>query len=92
MRRLQRCRSGHSSSLDFETAARAIGVKIEILTASNVREIDALSSTLAQQHISALFVAANPFLASQATNLIAMAARHRIPVMSNERRHTIAGV
>jgi putative ABC transport system substrate-binding protein len=78
-------------SLDLQTAARAIGVKIEILTAGNVREIDALSATLAQQQISALFVAANPFLASQATNLIAMAARHRIPVMSNERRHTAAG-
>ena len=78
-------------SLDLQTAARALGVKVEILTASNVREIDALSSTLAQQQISALFVAANPFLASQATNLIAMAARHRIPVMSNERRHTAAG-
>ena len=78
-------------SLDFQAAARAIGVKIEILTASNVREIDALFSTLAQQQISALFVAANPFLASQATKLIAMAARHRIPVMSNERRHTVAG-
>jgi hypothetical protein len=33
------------------------------------------STTLAQQQISALFVAANPLLASQATNLIAMAAR-----------------
>ena len=77
--------------MDLQTAARALGVKVEILTASNVREIDALSSTLAQQQISALFVAANPFLASQATNLIAMAARHRIPVMSNERRHTAAG-
>jgi putative ABC transport system substrate-binding protein len=77
--------------LDFQTAARAIGVKIEILTARNVQEIDALSSTLAQQQISALFVAANPFLASQATNLIAIAARHRIPVMSPEHRHTAAG-
>ena len=90
MSRLQRCRSG-LESLDFQTAARAIGVQIEILTARNVHDIDALSSTLAQQQISALFVAANPFLASQATNLIAMAARHRIPVMSNERRHTAAG-
>ena len=34
---------------------------------------------------------ADPLLASQATNLIAMAARHRIPVMSNERRYPAAG-
>ena len=78
-------------SLDLQTAARALGVKVEILTASNERDIDALSRTLAQRQISALFVAANPFLASQTANLIAIAARHRIPVMSNERRHTAAG-
>jgi putative ABC transport system substrate-binding protein len=70
---------------------RALGVKVEILTPSNVREIDALSSIVALQQVSALFVAANPFLASQTSNLIAMAAHHRIPVMSNERRHTAAG-
>ena len=78
-------------SLDLETAARAIGMRIEILTARNAHDIDALSTTLAQHQISALFVAANPLLASQATNLIAMAARHRIPVMSNERRYPAAG-
>ena len=66
-------------------------MRIEILTARNAHDIDALSPTLAQQQISALFVAANPLLASQTTNLIAMAARHRIPVMSDERRHTAAG-
>ena len=78
-------------SLDLQTAARAIGVRIEILSAHNAHDIDALSPILAQQQISALFVAANPFLASQTTNLIAMAARHRIPVMSAERRNTAAG-
>jgi putative tryptophan/tyrosine transport system substrate-binding protein len=78
-------------SLDLETAARAIGMRIEILTARNAHDIDALSTTLAQHQISALFVAANPLLASQATNLIAMAARHGVPVMWNERRHTAAG-
>jgi len=78
-------------SLDFQTAARAIGVRIEILTARNAHDIDALSPTFAQQQISALFVAANPFLASQTTKLIEIAARHRIPVMSAERRHTAAG-
>jgi putative ABC transport system substrate-binding protein len=78
-------------SLDLQTAARAIGVRIEILTAHNAHDIDALSPILAQQQISALFVAANPFLASQTTKLIEIAARHRIPVMSAERRHTAAG-
>jgi putative ABC transport system substrate-binding protein len=78
-------------SLDFQTAARAIGVRIEILTARNAHDIDALSPTFAQQQISALFVAANPFLASQTTKLIEIAAGHRIPVMSAERRHTAAG-
>src|SRR5262245_47864531 len=60
-------------TLDLQTAARAIGVRIEILTAHNTHDIDALSPILAQQQISALFVAANPFLASQISNLIAMA-------------------
>ena len=42
-------------SLDFQTAARAIGVRIEILTARNAHDIDALSPTFAQhatRHIS----------------------------------------
>ena len=42
-------------SLDLQTAARAIGVRIEILTARNAHDIDALSPILAQhatRHIS----------------------------------------
>jgi putative ABC transport system substrate-binding protein len=38
-------------SLDFQAAARAIGIRVEILTARNLREIDALPSVLAQQQI-----------------------------------------
>src|SRR5262249_62088840 len=50
-----------------------------------------LACTFAQLQTGARFCGPNPFRASQTSNLIATAARHRIPVMFAERRHTAAG-
>ena len=46
---------------DVETAARAMGLQIQVLNASTNREIDAAFATFARERPDALFVSADPF-------------------------------
>jgi ABC-type uncharacterized transport system substrate-binding protein len=41
---------------DLETAARAMGLQIQVLNASNAREIDAAFKSLARDRLDALYV------------------------------------
>ena len=54
---------------DVEAAARAIGLQIQVLNASNSREIDAAFATLARERPDALFVAGDPFFNSRRVQL-----------------------
>ena len=66
---------------DVEAAARAFGLQLIVLRASTEREIDNAFATITQQGAGALVVAADPFFLASSDHMIALAARHRIPVM-----------
>jgi putative ABC transport system substrate-binding protein len=66
---------------DVREAARAIGVQIFVLRASNDREVEAVFETVAQQRIPALSVGADPFFDTRRDKLVALAARHAVPAM-----------
>src|SRR4051794_4227743 len=53
---------------DVETAARAIGLQIQVLNASTIREIDAAFATFALERPDAIFVASDPFSSAAACN------------------------
>ena len=46
-------------------AARVIGLQIQVLNASNIREIDAAFATLVRERADALFVAPDAFFTSR---------------------------
>jgi putative ABC transport system substrate-binding protein len=54
-----------STVRDLETAARAIGLQIQVLNASTSREIDAAFANLAREQPDALFVATGPLFLSR---------------------------
>ncbi len=76
---------------EVQEAARAIGQEIHIVPASNESAIDAAFVTAVQFHAGAMLVGGDPFLNSQRDKIIALAARHSIPAIYEQREHALAG-
>jgi len=70
---------------DVETAGRAMGLQIQVLTASTSREIDAAFATIARERPDALFVGGDAFFNSRRLQLALLAARHAIPASYGSR-------
>ena len=66
---------------EAQEAARATGLKLHVQYASSERELDAAFATFVQQRIGALLVDADPFFRYRREQLVALAARHAVPVM-----------
>ena len=71
---------------DVETAARAMGLQIQVLNASTSREIDAAFATFVRERPDALFVGTDPFFTSRRVQLSHLAACHAIPATYAGRR------
>ena len=67
---------------EMQDAARAAGKRIIALQARSASDVDGAITTLAEQHGDALIVAADPFLGVQYEQIVALAARYRIAVVS----------
>jgi putative tryptophan/tyrosine transport system substrate-binding protein len=76
---------------EVETTARAVGQKINVLNASNERDIDAAFATLVQRGDDALLVMSDPFFNSRREQLVALATRHMIPAIYEWREFAAAG-
>ena len=71
--------------------ARSIGQAIMILNASTENEIDLAFATLVQRGAGALLMSADTFFQVQREQLVALAARHAVPVMYEWREFVRAG-
>jgi putative tryptophan/tyrosine transport system substrate-binding protein len=76
---------------DVREAARVIGLQIQTLKASNVREIDAAFESLQQTRTDALLVGNDVFLNGQIELIIALAKRYAVPTMHSSREFALAG-
>ena len=76
---------------DVLVAARVIGLQIQTLKASTIREIDAAFERLVKARTGALLVGNDVFLNGQIEQIIALAARHAIPAMHSSREFVLAG-
>jgi putative ABC transport system substrate-binding protein len=74
-----------------QDAARALALQILIVKASTEREVDAAFAMLVQQRAGALLVQTEPFLRSRRDQIIALAARHAIPVGFPRPQDSVAG-
>jgi putative tryptophan/tyrosine transport system substrate-binding protein len=73
----------------LQAAAQALGRRIEVLKAANERELEGAFVIIAEQRLGALFVNIDSFFAAHADQLVALAARHRVPA-SYPLRHFVA--
>jgi putative ABC transport system substrate-binding protein len=70
---------------DVESAARAVGLQIQILNAGTGSEIDAAFATFVRERPDALFVGNDPFFTSRRVQLANLAARHAVAMTSGTR-------
>jgi putative ABC transport system substrate-binding protein len=72
-------------------AARAIGLQIQVVKASTIREINAAFATFVRERPDALFVGHDPFFNSRRTQLVHLATRHAVPASYSARDFAEAG-
>ena len=75
----------------LKPAARAIGLQIQVLNASTIREINAAFATFARERPDALFVGLDPFFNSRRVQLVNLATRHAVPASFPARDFAEAG-
>ena len=77
--------SSERAQKEVEAAARALGLQIQILNATNSREIDGAFGALVRERADALFVSPGGLFNGRRVQLATMAARHAVPMTSATR-------
>ena len=76
---------------DARDATAQLAQKLLVLEASTAEEIDAQFANLDQKPADTMLVAVSPFFFTRAEQIVALAARHRIPAIYWRREFTEAG-
>jgi putative ABC transport system substrate-binding protein len=76
---------------DARDAAVALGQKLLVLEASTAEEIDAQFARLDRESADAMLMTTSPFLMTRAGQIVALAARHRIPAIYARREFAEVG-
>jgi len=76
---------------DAETAARAMGLQIQVLNASTSSEINAAFANLVRERPDVLYVGTGPFFVSRRVQLTHLATRHAVPAIYSGRQYIEAG-
>jgi ABC-type uncharacterized transport system substrate-binding protein len=82
---------GEAERKDAEVASRAIGQRLDVLTARNEREIVAAFAALKQRRIGALMIAFDTFYFGQMRWMAALADWHAMPTIGPLREFAAAG-
>ena len=80
-----------STLKEVETAARAIGLQIQVFNVSTSAEIDATFETFERERPDALFVSSDTFFTSRRVQLVNLSARHAVPAGFGNRESTEIG-
>jgi len=78
-------------SQQIENAARMVGQKLVIATASSDEELSAAFASLVRERVNALLVAADPYFDTRRDQIIAFAAQNRLPTIYQFREFAAAG-
>ena len=76
---------------DVTAAASVMGLQIDVVQASDSREIESVFGTLVHNKADALLVGPDAFLVSRRLQLAILAARHALPALYNVREYPEAG-
>jgi putative ABC transport system substrate-binding protein len=76
---------------DLNTAANAIGQELLVIAATSDRDFEAAFASIIQHRVGALLIGQDPFLFQAGDQLVALAARHRIPAIYGSSELVSAG-
>ncbi len=80
-----------AQSQEVQEAARTLGLQIQILRASTERDLDTTFGALVELRAGGLLVGADPFLYSRRDYIVALATRHAVPAIYEQREFAVAG-
>ena len=83
--------NAEADSAAAQEAARALGQETHLVHVRTEGEFDAAFASLVQQRVAALFVGSDPLFVNRRGQLVALAARHRIPTNYDRRELAEAG-
>ena len=76
---------------DVTTAAATLGLQIDVVQASDSREIEAAFATLVRNKTNALLIGSDVFFSSRRGQLATLTTRHSIPAVQNVREFAEVG-
>ena len=76
---------------EVQEAAHTIGLQIQVVNATTIGEIDAMSATFASERPDALFVAPDNFLNSRRAQIVTLTAVNKIPAAYGSRDYAVVG-
>jgi putative ABC transport system substrate-binding protein len=76
---------------DVGTAARAMGMQLQVCNAGTIDEIDTVFTTFARERPDALFVGPDPLFLARRVQLVLLAASNKIPTTYGVRNYVEAG-
>jgi len=83
--------TAEAETRDLQAAARTLGVQLHVLHASTERDFDTVFATLVRLRAGGLVIGIDAFLVSRAEQLAALALRHAVPAIFQERAFAVAG-
>src|SRR4029077_15487625 len=76
---------------EAEGAAHTLGLEVQVLNASNGREINDAFALLVERRAAALLIEGDPFFIGRMKQLVVLTARHAIPAIYQSRDFPDAG-
>jgi putative tryptophan/tyrosine transport system substrate-binding protein len=76
---------------ELQAAARTLGLELRVLNASTDRDFDGVFAKLIQLRAGGLVIGGGPFFASRSEQLAALALRHAVPTIYQDREFAVAG-
>jgi putative ABC transport system substrate-binding protein len=80
-----------TNTKELQAAARALGIELHVLNASTERDFDAVFAKLIQLRAGGLVIGADTLFSSRSKQLAALALRHAMPTIYQERDFAVAG-
>jgi putative ABC transport system substrate-binding protein len=83
--------NAETNTKDLQAAARTLGLELHVLNASAERDFDAVFAKLIQLRAGGLVIGADSLFSSRSEQLAALALRHAVPAIYQDRDFAVAG-
>jgi len=83
--------NAQTNTKDLQAAARTLGLELHVLNASTERDFDAVFAKLIQLRAGGLVIGADTLFVSRSEQLAALALRHAVPTIYQDRDFVVAG-